>query len=315
MSALGTRSRTVLMALAISSIGGMPACSQVPALFSLGKTSSDQTDPRIYAASCTTATRDMPSLPRSGIAIESQAVEDGRAAGANPFAADAGCLESLPATLPRAVLVNPCAHSTARISGLSPILPCKETSDVVPAKLSALGKAGLKIERAREVVLNILRQENACSEWFETKDANPADTFQSLEFLIDARGQQYVYKSRGIEGSLLFRHPYVAWATQDGGEHTAITINAYGAFYRAQGVVKEIKQEIAPMPILVTRSLMVGDYTGATLPAQMVTLLHEFGHIIDLLPEDADDLDGKSVRNTDEVLRHCRAAVEAAHSK
>jgi hypothetical protein len=43
----------------------------------------------------------------------------------------------------------------------------------------------------------------------------------------------------------------------------------------------------------------------------MVTLLHEFGHIIDLLPEDADDLDGKSVRNTDEVMRHCRGEVQA----
>jgi hypothetical protein len=45
--------------------------------------------------------------------------------------------------------------------------------------------------------------------------------------------------------------------------------------------------------------------------------LHEFGHIIDLLPEDADNLDGKSVRNTDEVLRHCRAEVEvrAQHTK
>jgi len=43
----------------------------------------------------------------------------------------------------------------------------------------------------------------------------------------------------------------------------------------------------------------------------MVTLLHELGHIINLLPEDADDLDGKSLRNTSEVLRHCRTEIEA----
>jgi len=43
----------------------------------------------------------------------------------------------------------------------------------------------------------------------------------------------------------------------------------------------------------------------------MITLLHEFGHIIDLLPQDADNLDGQSVRNTDEVMRHCRPEVEA----
>lgn len=315
MPAPGTCFRITLLVMAVSLFGVMPAYSQISALFSSDKSSGSRSDPRIYTASCATATMDMPSLRRSGIAMAAQAVEDGRDAGANPLAPDAGCLEPLPVTLPRAVFVNPCAHSVARFSGLSPILPCKETPDFVPAKLSALGKAGQKIERAREVVLNILREENACAEWFETKDANPAATFQSLDFQIDERGQQYVFESRGDAGSRLFRHPYVARATQDGGEHTSITINAHGAFYRAQGVVKDIKQEIAPMPMLATRLLVVGDYTGDTLPAQTVTLLHEFGHVIDLLPEDADDLDGKSVRNTDEVLRHCRAEVEAAHRK
>jgi hypothetical protein len=38
--------------------------------------------------------------------------------------------------------------------------------------------------------------------------------------------------------------------------------------------------------------------------------LHEFGHIVDLLPTDEDDLKGKSSQNTGEVLRYCRAEVE-----
>jgi hypothetical protein len=109
----------------------------------------------------------------------------------------------------------------------------------------------------------------------------------------------------------VWRQPYVARATQDGGAHTAITINAYGAFYRTQGNVIKLAPEGGPFEADGTRLLTVGSYQGDTLPAQMVTLLHEFGHIIDLLPEDADNLDGKSVRNTDEVLRHCRAEVQA----
>jgi len=36
-------------------------------------------------------------------------------------------------------------------------------------------------------------------------------------------------------------------------------------------------------------------------------LLHEFGHVINLLPLDFDNVDGKSVQNTAEVLRYCRA--------
>jgi hypothetical protein len=174
-----------------------------------------------------------------------------------------------------------------------------------------LGKAGVKVARAREKVLEILRSENACSEWFANKDANPADTFQSLNFLLDQRGPTDVFESKGAASIVVVRQPYVAMATQDGGAHTAITINAHGAFYRPQGNTVKVLPEGGPVRTDGTRPLTVGTYRGDTLPAQIVTLLHEFGHIIDLLPEDADNLDGKSARNTDEVLRHCRGEVEA----
>ena len=38
--------------------------------------------------------------------------------------------------------------------------------------------------------------------------------------------------------------------------------------------------------------------------------LSRFGHLVDLLPTDEGDQDGKSVQNTSEVLRFCRAEVE-----
>ncbi len=88
-------------------------------------------------------------------------------------------------------------------------------------------------------------------------------------------------------------------------------INLNGAFYRPQGQLIKVGQESGPPRTDRTRPLTVGNYGGDTLPAQVTTLLHELGHIIDLLPEDADNLDGKSVLNTDEVLRHCRTEVEA----
>jgi hypothetical protein len=174
-----------------------------------------------------------------------------------------------------------------------------------------LGNAGVKIERAREEVLNILRSENGCTEWFATKDATPAATFQSLSFVLDRHGPQEILESERADALVFWHQPYVASATQDGGAHTAITINAHGAFYRTQGNVLKVFAEGGPVREDGTRLLTVGSYRGDTLPAQMVTLLHEFGHVIDLLPQDADNLDGKSVRNTDEVLRHCRAEVEA----
>ena len=50
---------------------------------------------------------------------------------------------------------------------------------------------------------------------------------------------------------------------------------------------------------------------GNTLRAQVLTLLHEYGHLIDMLPVDEGDRDGRSLQNTLEVLQHCRAEIES----
>ena len=221
------------------------------------------------------------------------------------------CLDETLVVRPRALADNPCGQNVVGVSGVPRTFPCNEAEDTVPAELLALGKAGIRIARAREEVLEILRSQNACTEWFETKEASAAATFQSLSFLLDRHGPPDIFESTS-EGSIVIRRqPYVARATQDGGAHTAITINANGAFYKPQGQVLKIGREAGPAQSEGTRLLTVGIYMGDTLPAQMVTLLHEFGHVVDLLPEDADNLDGKSVKNTDEVLRHCRSEVES----
>ena len=191
--------------------------------------------------------------------------------------------------------------------------PCVEAPRPTARPLVALGKEGIKISEAREQVFGILTAANACTEWFQTKDPFPAQTLRSLNFQVDRHGQAEILESASEHdsGVLTFRHPYVAWAIQDGGPFTTITINAYGAFYRAQGRVERTSPDGGPSRIDGMRSLTVGTYTGDTLAAQMVTLLHELGHIVDLLPQDGDDLDGSSIRNTNEVLRHCRGEVDA----
>jgi hypothetical protein len=221
------------------------------------------------------------------------------------------CLDATFSAAPRAPADNLCPQHATAISPVSRTIPCNEAEDTVPADLSTLGKSGQKIARAREEVLDILRSQNVCAEWFGSKGERPAATFQSLSFSLDLHGQKDIFKSVREESFSVVRQPYVARATQDGGAHTTITINANGAFYRSQGQVLTLSQEGGPFKIQGTRLLTVGIYDGDTLPAQMVTLLHELGHIINLLPEDADDLDGKSLRNTSEVLRHCRTEIEA----
>lgn len=202
----------------------------------------------------------------------------------------------------------PASPLPANISSL-PIVT--SIADPASAELASLGKPGAAIAHARAIVLEILASDNACTAWFQTKDLIPADTFRSLTFSLDHRGQQTIFESPLPNSLMLFRQPYVARATQDSGPYTEITVNANGAFFRQQANIEKFSGDGGPGFLAGAHLLTVGYYAGDTLEAQVVTLLHEFGHILDLLPPDADDLDGSSARNTDQVLRHCRPEVEA----
>jgi hypothetical protein len=209
------------------------------------------------------------------------------------------------APLAASVMVDPCKAPNGVRTG------CAMPADPARMELRAMGKAGQTISRAREKALEILENQNACSAWFQQKDSSPAATFRTLSFELDRKGEEYILESRDLGPWDIFRSPYVARVMQGDGSYATITINAKGAFFRALATVQEIHKEGGPSIFRGDRMLRVGPYTGETLPAQVVTLLHEFGHLIDLLPTDRDDLDGKSLHNTDEVLRNCGAAVDA----
>ncbi len=201
--------------------------------------------------------------------------------------------------------VNPCnASSPAQIG-------CHAPRDLVQEDLAAMGKAGQKILRARDRILEILQTENACSAWFREKDSNPADTFRTLSFAVDRKGEEFVLESRNPGDMNIFRSPYVARVFQADGSYATITINLKGAFFSPMARVVEIQKEGGFWSLRGARVLGVGPYAGDSMHAQILALLHEFGHLVDLLPTDEGDQDGKSVQNTSEVLRFCRAEVES----
>jgi hypothetical protein len=285
-----------------------PTIAQSPSLFIAAKTPANVASPGDWRAKCGPPRNTPPNLRQTdetGSAAFVMADESNAAGTTNTACSQPAIVESAG---------NPCrtnAKIGSRLPGIPIAFSCAEGVDPVPGELAAFGKAGLKIAQAREGVVDILRSENACSEWFESRDATPAATFQSLRFSLDRRGPQDVFELKQSQFRILFRQPYVARATQDGGGYTTVTINAYGAFFRSRGNVHKETQEGGPQQMDGTRLLNVGSYSGDTLPAQMATLLHEFGHIVDLLPEETDDLEGKSVENTNEVLSHCRTEIEA----
>jgi len=194
---------------------------------------------------------------------------------------------------------------------------CAPSTDAARDDLNTMGKPGQKILQAREKVLEILESENACSAWYRTKDADPAVTFRTLTFVLDKRGDSYVRKSTLSGGINFFRSPYVARVLQGEGPQSTITINTNGGFFFPMTSVVEQAFEGGPVMLRGTHSLQVGPYAGGTPLAQVLTLLHEFGHVIDLLPLDHDDYEGRSRQNTEEVLRSCRGQLEtkeAPHS-
>ena len=178
--------------------------------------------------------------------------------------------------------------------------------------LNTGGKTGQKISEARDRVLNILQTENACTQWYQTKDPNPAATFRTLTFELDRKGESYIVQIRNPDDSTISHNPYVARVIQGDGPYATITINEHGAFFSAQASLAQLPREGGPPYFRGARPLHVGPYEGNTLTAQMLTLLHEFGHLLDLLPIDEADRDGKSVQNSMEVLRYCREEIESS---
>jgi hypothetical protein len=188
---------------------------------------------------------------------------------------------------------------------------CPAPTDAVQENLGSMGKPGQKILRARERILEILESENGCSAWFREKDANPAATFRTLSYELDRGGEELVRESDGAGYMKLFRSPYVARVIQADGSYATITINMKGAFFSTTASVVKEQGDGGPWRLHGVRELRVGPYAGETLHAQVLALLHEFGHVVDLLPTDGGEQEAKSIQNTNQVLRFCRAEIES----
>ena len=182
----------------------------------------------------------------------------------------------------------------------------------VALELSALGKQGDTIARARGQVIDILQHSNACTVWFQGADPDPAEVFRSLHFELEMRGPSYVYGMRDHERGLLFKHPWAARSTQHGGSNSTIQLNANGPFFNRTSIVMQLDPGGTLLRPDGSRLLTVSSYEGNTPEAQITILLHELGHIVGRLPEDADSWDSRSSRNTAEVQRHCKNQTRAA---
>lgn len=191
-----------------------------------------------------------------------------------------------------------------------------KSRDKVLLELMALGSRGNTIIRARDQVLAILQQSNACSSWFREAAPDPAGVFRSLHFDVEMEGTSYVFSMKDTHGRQLFKHPWAARSMENAGPDSVIQLNAHGSFFNSYAFVIELNPGGIPVRGTETRPPAIFSYGGNTQETQNTILLHELGHIIGRLPEDDDSWDGQSTRNTSVLLKHCKHEIRgAAHSR
>ncbi len=184
--------------------------------------------------------------------------------------------------------------------------------DRVELELSALGKRGDTIIRARAQVLDILQNGSACTAWLHETDPDAAEVFRSLHFELEREGPSYVYSMMDTQHRQLYKHPWAARSMENAGQNSTIVLNANGPFFNRTSVVIQLDPRgMLPRPGGL-HLLTISSYEGNTPEAQITILLHELGHIIGRLPEDDDSWDGQSSLNSSEVRRHCKNETHAA---
>ena len=119
--------------------------------------------------------------------------------------------------LRRRVIAAAALACTLFASSPSYSVSASKFDDRVVPELSALGKQGDTIARAREQVLEILQQGNACTTWFQSADPDPAEVVRSLHCALEMRGPSYVYGIRDSHGGHFFKHPWGARSIENGG--------------------------------------------------------------------------------------------------
>jgi len=127
---------------------------------------------------------------------------------------------------------------------------------------------------------------------FREKDANPAATFSNAALRAGSPRRGVHRESRDIGSLNLFRNPYVAKVTQGDGPYGTVTINPKGAFFSAMAEWSKRTKKVA---LSTCASAPVGAWDRMPEIAcrrRPLPFLHEFGHVLDILPTDQDNVDG-----------------------
>ncbi|HWZ99106.1 MAG TPA: hypothetical protein VN025_15210 [Candidatus Dormibacteraeota bacterium] len=185
----------------------------------------------------------------------------------------------------------------------------------VPSKRAKAAKREEILQKVRAQVLTILQTENGCSAWYREADPDAAGVFESLFIQIGKESRGHVIRSTDGTGHHSFKHPWGARSNQLTGRNAVVEINPNGPFFVSYLPVIAVGPNGTLFRYEGYRNLTVGSFPGDKTEAQATILLHELGHVIGRIPEDDDSWDGRSSRNTEEVLRNCRSEIQELGQK
>jgi len=210
-------------------------------------------------------------------------------------------------------------RSQASANLLSPDSPSslrENMADAVDQELLDIGRNGQIIQGVRAEIVALLSEESPCSAWYRAAEPDAIDKFRSLRFNVDSSGPSEIVTIQDLADSPATIQPYVARTGQNVGPGSTITLNANGAFFREIARVRSFRPPSDLVLYNAFRSLVVGNFPGATPGARILTVLHELGHVLDMLPVDAGfpGASHVSTRNTEAVLKYCGAQIRA-HAK
>ena len=104
--------------------------------------------------------------------------------------------------------------------------------------------------------------------------------------------------------------PYVWDAQVQPGAGGFVQLNRNGGFY--QQTVRNVLAGGGYGSNLPTGTIRAGDFIGGSLEYQITNVLHELGHLLDLLPSDKSGGPGASNANTNLILSKCKDAIAQA---
>jgi hypothetical protein len=176
-------------------------------------------------------------------------------------------------------------------------------------ELTSMGARGNLIAQSRDLTLDILQGQNACSAWFQEVEPAVSEIFGSLHYELDKTGRADIFSLRDDDGETLYKDPWGAMTNENAGRDATVRINTNGAFFNRMSRVTRLSVSGVPASRDTWHFLTIASFLGDTAEARITIMLHELGHIVGRIPEDDDSWGGQSTRNTREVLRHCKGEI------